>query len=63
MQFALRWFEEWSGGQDFERWMSSLPAPLSPLVLRGARLNRESRLRAGQSSGFLDALERWAPEG
>lgn len=65
VRFAVRWFERWTGGQDFERWRRSLPPPLTPTVLRGRPLARAARERAGQSPAFLDALERWedAPRG
>lgn len=59
VRFAVRWFERWTGGQDFERWLESLPRPLTPTVLRGRPLARTARLRAGQEPAFLDALEGW----
>ena len=61
VRFALHWFVEWTGGQDFERWLHSLPEPLTPLVLRGAALDRRARERAGQEAAFLDALAAWQP--
>ena len=59
--FAARWFERFAGPLDFEAWVASLPAPLSPLVLRGKELAREARLAGGLSAAFVDALERWRP--
>jgi uncharacterized ferritin-like protein (DUF455 family) len=58
VRFALRWFEAWTGGQDFDTWAAHLPAPLTPLVMRGKEVEREVRLRAGMSEAFVERVER-----
>jgi uncharacterized ferritin-like protein (DUF455 family) len=60
--FATRWFQRWTGGCDFDVWVSHLPPPLSPMVLRGAPLSRVARGRAGMPEAFLSALESYVPE-
>jgi len=57
VRFARLWFERWAGPLTLERWAELLPPPLTPKVMRGRRLDRESRRRAGMSEAFLDALE------
>lgn len=57
VRFALRWFKRWTGASDFATWMTYLPPPLSPILMRGKPQNRESRLRAGLSESFLSELE------
>jgi uncharacterized ferritin-like protein (DUF455 family) len=61
VRFGARWFVEFEGSLDFERWRQSLPIPLSPMLMRGRRLAHDARLRAGFSHDFLDRLERWQP--
>ena len=61
VRFAIHWFERFSGGLDWDRWLAHLPPPLSPLVLRGKPLVRDARRRAGMSDAFMDALERYVP--
>ncbi|MGZ3424955.1 MAG: ferritin-like domain-containing protein [Polyangiales bacterium] len=61
VRFAARWFTHFTGGLDFSVWERSLPAPLSPMLMRGSPLRREPRKRAGQPDAFLDALEAWSP--
>jgi uncharacterized ferritin-like protein (DUF455 family) len=66
VRFALRWFRELSPGPLegealFEAFRLALPAPLSPLVMRGRPLAREARGDAGLDVAYLDALERWEP--
>ena len=61
VRFAVHWFERWTAGQSFDTWRAALPAPLSPLVLRGKRFNRDARERAGMREPFLSELERWQP--
>lgn len=71
VRFALHWFRvldaELRGatppdgstpadGEEFARWAAALPAPLSPLVMRGDPIAREARARAGLGPGFVDAL-------
>jgi len=60
--FATRWFSRWTGGCDFDVWVSHLPAPLSPMVLRGKPLSVEPRRRAGMPEAFVRALELYEPE-
>jgi uncharacterized ferritin-like protein (DUF455 family) len=61
VRFALRWFRRFTGRDGFEDWVAALPPPLSPLVMRGAPLAREARLRAGLSPRFLEDLAQWQP--
>jgi len=61
VRFAVRWFERWTEGQSFDVWRSSLPPPLSPLLMRGKAFDRDARLRAGMDADFVSALERWKP--
>jgi uncharacterized ferritin-like protein (DUF455 family) len=60
-RFGAIWFQRFAGALDFESWSRSLPAPLSPMLMRGRPLQRNARKKAGQSDPFLDALERWEP--
>jgi uncharacterized ferritin-like protein (DUF455 family) len=62
VRFGVRWFQHFTGGLEFDRWMRSLPEPLTPLLMRGRPLRRDVRRRAGQSEKFLDELEAWRPE-
>jgi uncharacterized ferritin-like protein (DUF455 family) len=63
VDFARRWFGIFTGSElDFTSWCCALPAPLSPLLFRGKRLDRAARSRAGIDASFLDALEAWQPE-
>jgi len=59
--FAAHWFRELTGSLDFASWVAALPAPLSPMVMRGRPLARTARLAAGFDAGFLDELEQWQP--
>jgi len=60
--FALRWFEYFTGAPlDYDRWRASLPAPLTPSLLRGRPLNRTARLSAGMDEAFLARLEAEPP--
>lgn len=66
VRFGAKWFETFrgssdAGGIDFETWKCALPAPLSPLLMRGRPLQREARRRAGQPEKFLDELDAWQP--
>lgn len=58
VRFALRWLAHFAGDTDYTTWRALIPAPMTPLVLRGKTLEREARTRAGMSDAFLDALER-----
>lgn len=62
VRFAVHWFERWTEGQSFARWRASLPQPLSPLLMRGKRFDREARQRAGMRDPFLTELELWREE-
>jgi uncharacterized ferritin-like protein (DUF455 family) len=59
--FGKHWFEVLRGALDFETWRQALPAPLSPILMRGKPLHREARRRAGQTEQFLDELDAWQP--
>jgi len=61
VRFGARWFAEFTGGLDFDRWCEALPEPLSPMLMRGRPLDREARARAGFSGSFLDRLDAWQP--
>jgi uncharacterized ferritin-like protein (DUF455 family) len=61
VRFAVHWFERWTEGQSFERWLAALPRPMSPLLLRGKRFNRAARQKAGMREPFLSELESWQP--
>jgi uncharacterized ferritin-like protein (DUF455 family) len=61
VRFGTHWFERFTASEAetprFERWRDHLPPPLSPLVMRGAPLDRVGRARAGADDAFLAALE------
>lgn len=59
--FAAHWFRQFEGELSFARWSRELPAPLSPMVMRGDPLDRSARSAAGMDEPFLDALEQWQP--
>ncbi len=59
--FGAHWFRVFCGPLAFERWRDALPAPLSPLLMRGHPLAREARREAGFDERFLDQLEAWQP--
>lgn len=61
VRFAARWFTEWTGGQDFDVWAAALPAPLSPMLMRGDPVRRDLRVEAGQTEQFVDRLIAWTP--
>lgn len=61
VRFAIHWFEHLAGGLEWERWRTHLPAPLTPIVMRGKPVVRESRRRVGMSEAFIDALESYVP--
>jgi uncharacterized ferritin-like protein (DUF455 family) len=62
VRFATHWFEQWTGSVDFQAWALELPKPLTPLLMRGKRIDREQRRRAGMSDRFIDELEAYQPE-
>jgi uncharacterized ferritin-like protein (DUF455 family) len=57
--FAIHWFEAFTGGLDFDDWRRHLVTPLSPMMMRGAELNRGARRAAGFPEPFLDRLSTW----
>lgn len=59
--FAAHWFRRFVGELDFDSWLRALPAPLSPMVMRGRPLAHARRSRAGLSAAFLEQLEAWQP--
>jgi uncharacterized ferritin-like protein (DUF455 family) len=59
VRFAIHWFRVFTGHDDFATWSAHLPPPLSPLLMRGAPIDRAGRLRAGFSEAFIDELSRW----
>jgi len=61
VRFALSWFRRWTRSDEFETWRSYLSPPLTPTVMKGSPMHRASRLRAGMSEGFIDALDAWNP--
>ena len=61
VRFGAYWFARLTGGVNFETWRKALPAPLSPILMRGRPLQRGIRLRAGFPGPFLDELDAWQP--
>jgi uncharacterized ferritin-like protein (DUF455 family) len=59
--FAAHWFRQFAGVLSFANWCAHLPAPLSPMVMRGRPLHRTARLRASLDEAFLTELEAWQP--
>lgn len=59
--FGAHWFRLFRGELTFAAWQAALPAPLSPMLMRGKPLQREARTRAGMDFLFLDELEAWQP--
>ena len=59
VRFARHWFTEFTGEESFDAWRERLPAPLSPLLMRGPVMDRAARLRAGYEDAFLEELESW----
>ncbi len=65
VRFALHWFRRWrepaaaSTLEEFDRWRKLLPAPLSPILMRGRPLARKQRVEAGMTEPFVDALAQW----
>jgi uncharacterized ferritin-like protein (DUF455 family) len=62
VRFGARWFTELGGHLAFDAWRKVLPAPLSPMLMRGRPLDRDARTRAGFSNEFLDQLDAWQPD-
>jgi len=59
VNFAVRWFSEWSGGVPFEAWRRALVEPLTPTMFRGPEIDEERRRAAGLTEDFLLALREW----
>jgi uncharacterized ferritin-like protein (DUF455 family) len=59
--FAAHWFGTFCGALEFDAWSAQLPAPLSPMLMRGRPLAHARRVRAGMSATFLERLEAWQP--
>jgi uncharacterized ferritin-like protein (DUF455 family) len=63
VRFGVRWFRAFrSSTLEFDSWRRALAPPLSPTLMRGRPLQREARLRAGQTERFLDELDAWPPD-
>ncbi|MET0340540.1 MAG: DUF455 family protein [Polyangiales bacterium] len=60
--FGAHWFAALEGPLEFARWMAALPAPLSPMVMRGRPLAHAARSASGFDAQFLEELEAWRPE-
>jgi uncharacterized ferritin-like protein (DUF455 family) len=60
VRFAIRWFRRLADPSDFAAWVRHLPAPLSPIVMRGIPINRRDRARSGFPEDFVEELARWA---
>jgi uncharacterized ferritin-like protein (DUF455 family) len=60
VRFALSWFRHFAGGDSFALWTSYLVPPLTPTVMRGAPINKESRRKSGMTEQFIDDLEAWS---
>ncbi len=61
VRFGVTWFRALHGAFDFEAWRAQLVAPLSPMLFRGAEVDRVARSDAGMDDAFLDALEGFSP--
>jgi uncharacterized ferritin-like protein (DUF455 family) len=59
VRFGLHWFRALTGDVLFQAWREHLPAPLTPMIMRGKDLDLEKRRRAGYPEEFLRELERW----
>lgn len=62
VRFGVKWFLHFRQELGFDDWSRALPAPLSPLFMRGSPLQRDARRQAGQTDAFLDALAAWNPD-
>jgi uncharacterized ferritin-like protein (DUF455 family) len=69
VRFALHWYKRFSGDMgsdpfaDFEGFRADLPAPLSPLMMRGLPLATTARIRAGFADSFCKDIESWSLSG
>jgi uncharacterized ferritin-like protein (DUF455 family) len=63
VRFGAEWFPRLAGEPlAFDAWRAALPAPLTPLLMRGTPIDRARRAQAGLDAPFLDALEKWRPD-
>jgi len=62
VRFGVRWFGHFVGPIDFETWRKTLPAPLTPLLMRGKRMDVGVRLDGGRSLRFVEDLRSWTPD-
>jgi uncharacterized ferritin-like protein (DUF455 family) len=61
VSFGVRWFQLWTGDCRFEDWVSHLPPPITPWLLRGEPFARDARTRAGMPAEFVDAVAAYRP--
>jgi uncharacterized ferritin-like protein (DUF455 family) len=61
VRMATRWFTRWTGGCNFDEWVSHLPPPLSPRLLRGEPIAKDMRRKAGMPDDFIAALSAYVP--
>ena len=61
VRMATRWFTRWTGGCNFDEWVSHLPPPLSPRLLRGEPIAKDLRRKAGMPDDFIAALSAYVP--
>jgi uncharacterized ferritin-like protein (DUF455 family) len=59
VRFALHWFQRWTDECEFGTWLRHLPAPLSPVLMKGEPFERAGRLRSGFPERFLAELQAW----
>lgn len=62
VRFGARWFRRFTGKDDFATWRAHLPAPLSPLVMRGHPLDEAARLRAELAPELVRDLAAFVPD-
>ena len=61
VRFGTHWFTRWTGGCRFDEWVSHLPPPVSPWVLKAQPLAVRERRSAGMPDDFLAALAAYVP--
>jgi uncharacterized ferritin-like protein (DUF455 family) len=61
VRFGIHWFYHWVPEANFADWEHSLPAPLSPMLMKGKPFNIKDRQKAGFNELFLQELEQWKP--
>lgn len=62
VRFGVTWFRLLEGALTFDAWKRALPAPLSPMLMRGSPIARDARLTSGQPEHFIDELSAWSPD-